>query len=137
MAKRPGKAKRLPRELLGDVSWCFSKVRKFRSRKKFVEEMRRYHEGVGAEEPWQPDAVALSVGRVRIRAEFLWLDDNPVVELTADDGRAFTVAELMFKIHNALVPFVGDVDCVFFEGLTLAEDQSKRGPPLYELDPGS
>jgi hypothetical protein len=119
------------------VSWSFSHVPKFRSRKKFVEELRRYHEGVGAEEPWQPEAVALRAARVRIRAEFLWLDRDPVVELTADNGREFTVAELMFKIHNALVDFVGDVDCVFFEGLTLAEDQRKRGPPLYDLDPGS
>src|SRR5690349_2762050 len=103
MAKRAVAPKNYPRDLLEGVCWSFRNIGKFRSRKKFNEEVRRYHEECEAEQKWEPDAIALHAVRVRVRAELVWLDRDPVVELTADDGTAFTAGELLFKVHNAFV----------------------------------
>ena len=101
---------------------------KFRSRRRFLEEVRQYYEGCGFEQNWDPAGVILHAARVRVRAEIPWLPRDPVVEMTADTGAAFTAGELMYKVHNAFVALIRDSDHVFFEGLSLAEDQRRHGP---------
>jgi hypothetical protein len=64
-------------------------------------------------------------------------DEQPEVELSADNGEAFTAEELLFKVHNAFVADLRGGDHVFFEGFTLSEHQEKGRPPLYNLDLGS
>src|SRR5262245_55113787 len=112
MAKRTVASEDYPSDLMDGVCWSFRNIAKFRSRKKFNEEVRRYHEGCESEQGWEPDAVVLRVPRVRVRAELAWLDRDPVVELTADNGAAFTAGELLFKIHNAFVALIRDSDYV-------------------------
>jgi hypothetical protein len=143
MARETGKAKRYPREVMHDVHWSF-RGPKFRSRAKFVEAVRQYYEDLGADGDWQPgdwrpDEVVLRAARVRVSpdvADTSW-EEDPIAELTADDGEAFTAGELLFKVHNAFVALLRNGDHVFFEGFTLATDQRKSGPPLYDLDLGS
>jgi len=69
-----------------------------------------------------------------------WQGDEqiePVVEFSSDDGKAFTAGELLFKIHNAVVDQLREINHHFFEGLGLHSHQTAGKPPLYVLNQGS
>ena len=59
------------------------------------------------------------------------------VELAADNGESFTAGELLFKVHNAFVAHLRQMDHQYFEGFSLDEHQEAGKPPLYNLDLGS
>jgi hypothetical protein len=138
MAKGTGKVQRYPREMMQDVFWSF-RGPKFRSQAKFTQAVHKYCQTIGSEYDWRPEVIVLRAGRVRICpdvADVRW-DEEPIAELTADNGESFTAGELLFKTHNAFVALLRDGDHVFFEGFTLARDQQDDAPPLYDLDLGS
>lgn len=127
----------LPRELLWGVSWTF-RGDPFADRAAFdaaVAEFQNPDRG-GV---WRPAEVCLRVARVLVTPDVHWYlsDDDPVVELMADDGAAFTAGELLFKVHNALVSDLRQMDHKYFEGFSLAGHQEPGLPPLYDLDLGS
>ena len=127
----------LPPELLWGVSWVF-RGEAFADRAAFdaaVAACQNPDHG----EVWRPDEVCLRAVRVRITPDIHWYlsDDDPVVELAADNGTAFTAGELLFKVHNALVADLRQMDHKYFEGFTLVRHQEPGEPPLYDLDLGS
>jgi hypothetical protein len=76
-----------------------------------------------------------------VRVQYMcWEGDRqiePVVTLTAENGAAFSVGDLLFQLHNAVVAQLKNLDHHFFEGLTLVVQQSGEQPPLYRLWQGS
>jgi hypothetical protein len=124
-------------ELLWGVSWVF-RGQPFVDRAAFsaaVAELQSPEHGV----VWRPDEVVLRSARVRVSPDVAWYltDDHPTVEFVADNGESFTAGELLFKIHNAFVADLRQMDHQYFEGLTLDEEQESGEPPLYNLDLGS
>jgi hypothetical protein len=132
----------VPEHLLRDVPWTF-RGEPFRDRAAFVKAVCEHcnPEFTSLQAVQQALlTVVLCVPRVHIEPDvWLWHESKtPVLELTPDDGVAFTGAELLFKIHNAWVSVLRRMDHKYFEGFTLSKRERKRGaPPLYELNQGS
>lgn len=131
-------SKELPLRAMRDVCWSFVGS-PFASREEFDARVREYQILIREKDSWRPDAVVLSVPRVAVRYE-CWQGDKqiePVVLLEADDGRAFTAGELLFKVHNAVVEQLREIDHHFFEGLVLAGWDESGRVPRYQLRQGS
>ena len=144
MAKVRGRPARYPRELLGDVLWCFCRPT-FRSLARFEEACRRYYRELRWEFNWRPEEVVLPCPRVRVRPVF-WDDYVPpmeeerfIAELAADGPSGFTAGELLFKVHNVFLRrWEEDAgDYVYFEGFRLAKKPAGDSPPLYDINVGS
>jgi hypothetical protein len=144
MAKVRGQPARYPRELLGDVHWCFSRPT-FRSLARFEEACRRCYREMGWEFNWRPAEVVLPCPRVRVRPVF-WDDYVPpeeeerfLAELAADSPSGFTAGELLFKVHNLFLRrWEEDAgDYIYFEGFRLVKTPAGGAPPLYSIDVGS
>jgi hypothetical protein len=89
---------------------------------------------------WDPQELVLKSPRVKIRHE-RWDDDEngeaeTVIELSTRNPTGFTASELVFKMHNAVVEYLRDMDHKFYERLVLDEDAS-GDVPLYEIMLGS
>lgn len=128
----------LPLRALRDVCWSFVGA-PFADRAEFDAAVRQYQIRIRKRDSWRPDAVALPAGQVAIRYR-CWQGDEQletVVVLAADDGAAFTAGELLFKVHNAVVERLRDLDHHFFEGLVLDGWMPETGVPRYTLRQGS
>lgn len=131
-------AKELPLRAMGDVCWSFigSPVA---TREEFDGRVRQYQIRIRKKDSWRPDAVVIPAPRVAVRY-MCWQGDEqiePVVRLAADDGAGFPAGELLFKLHNAVVEQLREIDHHFFEGLTLAGWVEDGKLPLYQLRQGS
>jgi len=142
MASRQEDSAALPPRLMDWVFWCISGER-YTDRSAFEDAVTAYNaERDGT--AWHPTEVVLRVPQVFVTADVHWhfflrghsTLEPPMVELIADDGREFTAGELLFKIHNALLEEVHEMDHKFFEGLNLV-DQVQGVPPVYEVVLGS
>jgi hypothetical protein len=142
MARQRKGRPQLPETLLDDVMWTFH-GEPFSDQAAFAEAVREENGAVRkANDPefstqWLQQPF-LFLPRIRITPDsWDWDQEDPVLELTPDNGVAFTPGELLFKVHNAWVTVLRELDHKYFEGFTLAEKQERGKPPLYELDLGS
>jgi hypothetical protein len=125
-----------PPTLLQDIAWTF-RGPAFEDRTDFDVAVAEFQDPDDTE-VWRPGEVILRAGRVRVSPDVHWyLGDHPTIELAADNGESFTAGELLFKVHNAFVAELRQMDHKYFEGFTLSEDQEPGEPPLYDLDLGS
>jgi len=62
---------------------------------------------------------------------------EPIIQLSTENGLAFTALELIYQLHNAVVEQLNNIDHHFFEGLELLEEQDGNQPTLYKLRQGS
>lgn len=123
-----------PEEIMADVPWIFEEP-KFSTQAEFVDAVHQHHREFEEEIVWQPEAVVLPFRRVRVEHGFD--DDEGGIEFTADHASGFTAGELLFKVHNAFVEELQELDHRFFEGFSLLEASEGDEPPLYEIDLGS
>jgi len=132
-----------PKHILQDILWNFSEE-KFPVIEGFRLALKAYNERIKAE-PFNVDfdQTVLNTGRVAVQYEY-WdneIEDSiePDFLLTADNGEFFTVAELLFKIHNTVQEKLKEDDHHFFEGLDLWIGDHPNYPdtPLYFLQQGS
>jgi hypothetical protein len=142
MTQRANTRDSFPESLLEDVSWTFH-GEPFRDLPAFVAAVC-----ADIDPEWdcaqaiqqELFTVVLCAPRVHIEPD-MWLwdeSDEPVLELTPDNGVAFTGGELLFKVHNAWVSVLTRMDHKYFEGFSLSDRKRKRGaPPLYTLELGS
>ena len=126
---------RLPPTLLQGVAWVF-RGPAFADRAAFEAAVAEFQDPEWPSD-WRPAEVILSASRVRVEPDADWYDGEPVAGLAADDGRAFTAGELLFKVHNAFVAGLRRTNHQFFEGFTLSADPVAGEPPLYTLELGS
>jgi len=117
--------------VMPDLAWSFI-GNTYSSRAEFERELREAQHGA----PLEPGELVLLVPEVCVRYE-LQDDEGSQEEVTlrADDGFAFSVGELMFKLHNAVVAKLSEQDHHFFEGLRPIKGNDK--PPIYSLWLGS
>lgn len=82
--------------------------------------------------PWPPERVALWAPRAVVR--FSRGGGEAELVLEAEDGRRFTVAELLLKLHNGLAGGLAEGDARVFEGLRLEGETEGASPsPVYGL----
>ena len=131
-------AKELPLRAMGDVCWSFIGS-PFVTRDEFDGRVRQYQIRIRKKHSWRPDAVIIPAPRVAVQYR-CWQGDEqvePIVSLQAEDGAMFSAGELLFKLHNAVVEQLREIDHHFFEGLTLAGWVEDGKVPLYQLRQGS
>jgi hypothetical protein len=128
----------LPERVMGEVLWSFNSA-PFADRAAFDARVRQYQIMIRKEDTWQPGRVVLPCGRIRLGYTCRQGGEQvfPVVELTSDDGTSFTAGELLFKVHNAVVEQVREIDHRYFEGLSLTGRPAPGEVPLYHLLQGS
>ncbi len=138
MAEQTARDGDSPKEVLRGVYWSFIEE-PFADRAAFDDKVRQYQTDIPGQDTWQPDQIAISCPRVRV-GYMCWQGDEqvePVLELVSDNGESFTAGELLFKLHNAVVEQLRQIDHHFFEGLGLHSRQVAGTPPLYILRQGS
>jgi hypothetical protein len=136
-------ATQYPTELLSDVIWRFWQESPYDDQAIFAARVTEWGRSVSADEPydWDPAAVAIRAPRVRVKYfgadpedEFEYADYEAT--LVSADDQSFTNAELLFRLHNAVVERLRAVDHCHLEGLDLV-DVSEAGEPIYEMRQGS
>jgi hypothetical protein len=123
------------------VYWCIS-GEQYGDQSVFEREVT-VHNAERDRSQWRPDEVVLRVPMVFVTTNVHWhlrrrnpSVEPPMLELVADDGKAFTARELLFKIHNGLLDELREMDHKYFEGLTLV-GRAPGDPPVYEVNLGS
>lgn len=125
-----------PKRIMKDIVWSFRES--YPDRVAFIDEVRDYHLAiVKSTDRWRPDEVVLTAPRVHITYEHWEGDDqlDRTTTFTADDGRAFTTGELLWKINEDAAPRLQNQDHKFFEGLDLGETEGND--PTYDMHLGS
>jgi hypothetical protein len=133
-----GRTAGLPKLVLRGIQWSFI-GEPFTDRTGFNHKVRHYQIDITGEDTWRPNEVVLPCALVRV-VYMCWAGDEqiePVVELASDDGESFTAGELLFKLHNAVVGQLREINHHFLEGLELHSNQAADKPPLYVLHQGS
>jgi hypothetical protein len=133
-----------PKQIMLHVIWAFD-GKPFASEADCTTAIREHHDDIckriKRDVAWDPQELVLKSTCVKIRHE-RWDDDNEegeaetVIELSTPNPAGFTAGELMFKMHNAVVEYLRDMDHKFYEGLVLDEDATGE-VPLYEIMLGS
>jgi hypothetical protein len=124
-----------PPSLLADVAWAFTGAA-FASQADFDAELKAYQADIMGRASWDPSQRVLGAAKVLVQHEEELQDGvGGEAMLTADNDSGFTAGELMFKIHNAFVEGLNDVDHHFFEGLELVD--VRLGVPVYVVSLGS
>jgi len=136
-AQQPADSGVSPRLLLADIYWAFT-GETYSSVDEFKKGVSDYHESLNIESKWRPDEIAIEEPSLRVLYVY-WEGDEQLdatVDLVADDGQRFSTAELIFKLHNAVVHRLRDHDAVFFEGL-IFEPSAKDASATCTLQLGS
>jgi len=126
------------RVALQDIGWSFVGGR-FRDRGSFEDSLRRYQVRLGNPDTLEPGELAILSPVIRVQF-MCWDGDEqiePIVTFTAENGVAFSVGDLLFQLHNAVVEKLEGMDHHFFEGLALVSSPASEPTPLYRLRQGS
>jgi len=136
-AQQPAEPSGAAQMILADVYWAF-RGDAYGSLDEFENAVVGYHDDLNLQVEWQPSGTVIEAPRIRV-SYMHWKGDDQVdavVDLAADNGESFGAAELLFKLHNAVVSDLGDDDHQFFEGLHLLP--AEEGVlPTYALHLGS
>lgn len=132
-----------PHTVLADIYWAF-RGDTYSSLDEFENSVADYHKALNMQVNWHPAETVIEKPRVRVSYMCWKVDDQSedddqvdmVVDLAADNGQSFSAAELLFKLHNAVVNNLRDDDHQFFEGLRLLSPE-KDTPPTYSMHLGS
>jgi len=123
---------------LGDVAWRFVGGA-FSDLDSFESSLRQYQERFGEAIGFEPGELAILAPAIRVQY-MCWDGEEqtyPIVTLAAKNGVAFSVGDLLFQLHNAVVEKLENIDHHYFEGLVLVSSQAGNQPPLYTLCQGS
>jgi hypothetical protein len=131
-------ADELPLRAMCDVCWSFV-GEPFVSREEFDSQVREYQIAIRKRDSWRPKQVIITAPQIAVRY-MCWQGNEqvePILALTADNGKSFTAGELLFELHNAVVVQLREIDHHFFEGLSLAGWLPGSDVPHYRLRQGS
>ncbi len=139
---------RYPEELLMDVYWSFNEDQ-YPKQDEFNAAFLEYSEALDNE---VEDINAICFEHPKLVIVYDSFEDDfededmdgddfesNTVLLEAGNGKSFTTAELLYKIHQAIGVLLEDEDAHFFEGLNFItdEDEDYPGLPIYYLNLGS
>lgn len=128
----------LPDVLMPGVLWSFVGDTHL-TRDGFVTAIQDHERQVRGAVSWQPDRIVFRAPRIAVQY-MCWDGDDqiePLVELASDNGEYFTAAELLFKVHNAVVVQLRDIDHHFFESFEFSGVRESDGVAEYTLQQGS
>ncbi|MBL8793990.1 MAG: hypothetical protein JNM56_08795 [Planctomycetia bacterium] len=138
MAPSDDETEALPDSLMPGVCWSFVGDTHL-SRESFVEAVRDYERSIRRTATWTPERIVFRAPRIAV--QYMYWDGQdqvePIVEPTSDNGKYFTAAELLHKIHNAVVIQLRDIDRHFFEGLEFSGVRESDWVAEYRLRQGS
>jgi len=130
-------------EILQNIFWNFNE-QEFPSIENFRIALKDYNEKISGKKFSEDlDKPVLKTDKVAIQYEYWDKNIEDIIEpdflLVADNGEFFTIAELLFKIHNHVYEKLKNDDHHFFEGLQLWTGENPNYPdiPLYFLQQGS
>lgn len=139
---------RCPEELLMDVYWSFHEDQ-YTNQDEFNAAFLEYSEALD-DEVTDLNAVCFEYPKLVLvydsfeddfEDEDMDGDDfvSNTVLIEAENGKSFTTAQLLYKIHKTVGVLVEDEDAHFFEGLNFItdEDEDYPGLPVYYLNLGS
>lgn len=138
MATFDDETEALPDSLMRGLCWSFVGDT-YQSRESFVAAVRDYERSIRQTDTWTPERIVFRAPRIAVQYR-CWDDEDqiePTVELTSDNGEHFTAAELLHKIHNAVVAQLRDIDHHFFEGLEFSGIRESDWVAEYTLRQGS
>jgi len=125
--------------VLNNVMWSFIGDQ-YKSQNQFYKEFIEYQDDLEnlSFKPENMDELIISSPSIKIKYWGLKNDEHleMVVVFNADNGLAFSVGELMFKLHNSVVNYLNDLDHHFYEGLE-PKIQSGNNEIVYSLWLGS
>lgn len=127
-----------PKQIMNALSWSFM-GEKYQSRLEFDAEVREVQIELRKIDSWQSDEVVLQSPRIGIQyhhAEGGFYKED-FFEIESHNGEFFTAGELLFKVHNAVVEQLREIDHHFFEGFYLLSIRSRDNLPVYRLRQGS
>ncbi len=128
----------LPKQVMDEVYWSFTGTVSS-DIAAFNHQVQQYQISIKDENTWRPEEVVIPCPKIRV-LYMCWQDGDqvePIIELTSDNGKSFSAGELLFKVHNAVVEKLREIDHHFFEGFCLSSRQSSHKAPLYILSQGS
>ncbi|GHT32900.1 hypothetical protein FACS189434_05780 [Bacteroidia bacterium] len=121
--------------LMSDVFWAFYGG-KYETLEKFAQALEEYNKSL--KNQCDINEIVLELKETTIR--YFYYEDDDIVEadisVSTENESGFSVAELLYKIHNQVVDSLEEDDHHFFEGLVLAED-AETGKVIYLLQQGS
>ena len=129
--------------MIKDVLWNFEKD-KFTSLEEFKKALIKYNEDItGNSFKLSLDEPFFKLPEIMI--QYSHWDDveedevEPSFLIKANNKKAFTRGELLYKVHNEVCEQLKDEDHKFFEGFDLWEGENPNYPniPLYFLQQGS
>ena len=90
-----------PDEVMADVAWAFT-GQAFRTQAEFESALKEYQADIMDNISWYPSELVLLNSSIEVRHEEGEDEENSAVTLTANDGKAFSAGELLFKVHMPL-----------------------------------
>lgn len=131
-----------PQDLLQGVYWSFAEPVPADAHA-LIEAARAYAAAIEVPDPFLTLAATLPLADVRLRYTYgvrddsgEWDEQDAELRVTAADGH-LTGAQLLWELHAACAPTVGEDDHHFFEGLALEDAGGDGLPPLYDVQLGS
>lgn len=126
-----------PKFIFKDIYWSFS-IGPIDSAEDFAREMEEYYRAIsGKKFPLNWDDIAFDFPKLELQYVKYTNDDveEPYELVESENGKNFTVKELLFKTHQVGVNLEDDDNC-YFEGLMYSEDDNE-GVPIYFLTTGT
>ena len=131
-----------PKLIMKDVLWVFTDY--YETMDKFIEKLIKYNEEISGI-PFLFDQFEIALNSPKINIQYMYWDDNDEdiiesdFELTANNQKAFTKCELLYKVNNEVFEKLKMIDNHFFEGFQLFDRDNPNSPdvPLYFLLQGS
>lgn len=140
MTKRPVKKKQIVLEQNDIVdmpcvvytSWAFTSKR-YDSMDQFVRDVKRseQQQNMKADSGLNPDRVIIEGPDfiIRVFDEDITANNDLCIVITPDDGESITEAELLFKLHNQMIPYVGRLVTCTLEEIDFF-GEPKEGKPI-------
>ncbi len=130
------------KKILDDISWSFG-FGSFGNQTVFTQELKEYNDAVNRS-GINYNQIILKSKSIIVLYEAYNIGtndfDDKQVRIEANNGTSFSIAELMFKLNEAVSPSIKELDKRFFEGLTFETADNPAadfGIPIYLLNVGS
>ena len=128
-----------------DVYWSFIGEEPFYTVLSFEKAVKEYYNKLNIDEIWNSKEIIFNFSKVQIQYLYMEFDKEendfieiePIITLTAENGKYFSALELLFNINNEVIKNMQNTPAHFFEGLFLYEESADQEIPLYFLICGS
>lgn len=134
-----------PEKTMQDIYWSFLGDEPYYTHLSFDKAVKEYYNKLNIDEIWDSNEIIFNFPKVQIQYLYMEFDKEendfieiePIITLTAKNGKYFSGLELLFNMHNEVIKNMQNTPAHFFEGLMLYEESADKEVPLYFLICGS